>query len=108
MRTLLTFAFALATLPVLAAGPAQGPIQGPTQAPNKAMMGNAPAVAQSNTRRAYSYEPADTAAGRTYSYAPGYSYAPRYFAAPRYSPQAFMRTERVKTAAFKSVQQYGD
>jgi hypothetical protein len=102
MRTLLTFVFALATLPVLAAGPGQGP----TQAPNKAMMGQGPAVAQSNTRRAYSYEPADTAAGRTYT--PGYSYAPRYSAARRYSPQVFTRTERVKTAAFKSVQQYGD
>jgi len=103
MKVLLTFAFALLTLPVLAAGPAQGPTQGPTQAPNKAMMGQAPSVAQrSADRRAYSYEPAGMTEGRSYSYAPGYT------AAPRYSPQVFTRTERVKTAAFKSVQQYGD
>jgi hypothetical protein len=73
------------------------------------MMGKSPSVAQqSTTRRAYSYEPATAAESRSaYSYAPA-SYAPNYYGNRRYSPQAFMRTESVKSAAFKSVQQYGD
>jgi hypothetical protein len=58
----------------------------------------------SGTRRAYSYEPGAAVEARAYSYEPAVSYPARR----RLNPVIFSRTEAVKTAAFKSVQQYGD
>jgi len=106
----LSAALIMAALPVWAAGPGQAPHQAPMQqAPSKAAMaGQAPAVASSNARRTYSYEPAGTMDRRAYSYQPGGYTGGNYSYQRRYDPHAFMRTESVKSAAFKSVQQYGD
>jgi len=109
MKVILALVLGVVALPVFAAGPAQGPVQGPMQqAPNKAaMQAPSPSVAmQSGARRAYSYEPgAAPMARQSYSYQPS-----AYSAYPRrvYNPGVFTRTETVKSAAFKSVQQYGD
>src|SRR3954465_4291303 len=109
LRNLAFASIAAFVLPAFAGGPTQGPVQAPAQAPSKAAMtGQAPAVAmQSNTRRAYSYEPTTAPATdrRGYSYQPGT--ATGYNSRRIYTPRDFSRTESIKSAAFKSVQQYG-
>jgi hypothetical protein len=120
VQSIAAMILALATIPAFAAGPAQGPVQGPQQAPTKTgMVGGGAAVAtQPGVRRAYSYDPAapmTAPAVRSYSYQPA---APVYgtsgivggsYRNPRITnPLIFTRTESVKSAAFKSVQQYAD
>ena len=75
-----------------AGGPQQGPMQGPAQAPGKEAPGKAVGgmqanqnLAQSNVRRAYSYDPATPAAVRTYSYQPARTNAVRSYS---YNPSA--------------------